>query len=179
MASEAPARREQPGEKAAETQSAASVRGRALEQALVRAGKIALTPASKVIRLWRRSIQARVVIGTLALSAILSILAGWILLSRVADGLLESKRQAAISQTAAGVDTAQSAIDSADISNQLDTGAVLNTIIELLSPRDSSRDDYFIAITGPTTVADPLSLGGARGAGNIDLGATLPDDLVE
>jgi two-component system, OmpR family, sensor histidine kinase MtrB len=153
--------------------------GRSVERALARAGHIALAPANKLIELWRRSIQARVVIGTLALSAVLSMLAGWILLSRVADGLLESKRQAAISQTAAGVDTAQSAIDSADISNQLDTGAVLNTVIELLSPRDSSRDDYFIAITGPTTSSDPLSLGGARGAGNIDLGHTLPADLVE
>src|SRR5205085_2579529 len=65
------------------------------------------------------------------------------------------------------------------ISNQLDTGAVLNTVIELLSPRDSSRDDYFITITGPTNSSDPLDFGGARGAGNIDLGSTLPDDLVE
>jgi two-component system sensor histidine kinase MtrB len=154
-------------------------RGRSLERALARAGSIAISPVSRLIRLWRRSIQARVVIGTLALSAVLSILAGWILLSRVADGLLESKRQAAISQTAAGVDTAQSAIDSADIANQLDTGAVLNTVIELLSPRDSSRDDYVVAITGPSTSADPLSLGGARGAGNVDLATTLPTDLVE
>jgi two-component system sensor histidine kinase MtrB len=137
-----------------------------------------LAPVRRIVRLWRRSIQARVVIGTLALSAVLSILAGWVLLSQVADGLLDSKRQAAISQTAAGVDTAQSAVDSADIANQLDTGAVLNTVIELLSPRDSSRDDYFVAITGPSTSGDPVTLGGARGAGSIDLSSTLPADLV-
>ena len=70
-------------------------------------------PFGGVVHLWRRSIQARVVIGTLALSAILSILAGWVLLSRVSDGLLESKRQAAISQAAAGTETAQSTLDGA------------------------------------------------------------------
>jgi two-component system, OmpR family, sensor histidine kinase MtrB len=200
MASEAASRPTQPDKEGADTVSTrregvdpVSTRGEGVdtvstrrrqagrvEQVVVRAGSIALAPISKLIRLWRRSIQARVVIGTLALSAVLSILAGWILLSRVADGLLESKRQAAISQTAAGVDTAQSAIDGADITNALDVGSVLNNAIELLSPRDPSRDDYFVAITGPSTGTDsPASLGGARGAGEIELDRTLPADLVE
>jgi two-component system sensor histidine kinase MtrB len=179
MSSEAAARPTSSGQQEADPPTGDPRSGRSLDHVLTRAGSIALAPARRVIRLWRRSIQARVVIGTLALSAVLSILAGWILLSRVADGLLESKRQAAISQTAAGVDTAQSAIDSADIANQLDTGAVLNTVIELLSPRDSSRDDYFVAITGPSSSADPSSLAGARGAGAVDLSRTLPTDLVE
>jgi two-component system sensor histidine kinase MtrB len=180
MASEAAAPPTQSDPTGAGKPPAGPGRGRSIEQALVRVGSIALTPVSKIVRLWQRSIQARVVIGTLTLSAILSILAGWILLSRVADGLLESKRQAAISQTAAGVDTAQSSIDGADITNALDAGAVLNNVIELLSPRDASRDDYFVAITGPSTPGgDPRSLGGARGAGAIELDSTLPADLVE
>jgi two-component system sensor histidine kinase MtrB len=180
MASEATSRPAPPGENDVDTTSPQRRSGGSVEQALMRAGSIALTPVSKLIRLWRRSIQARVVLGTLALSAVLSILAGWILLSRVADGLLESKRQAAISQTAAGVDTAQSAIDGADITNALDVGPVLNNAIELLSPRDPSRDDYFVAITGPSTATGGSpSLGGARGAGEIELDSTLPSDLVE
>jgi two-component system sensor histidine kinase MtrB len=180
MASEAAARPTQSDERGAGEPPTDPSRGRSVEQALIRAGSIALTPVSKLIRLWQRSIQARVVIGTLTLSAVLSMLAGWILLSRVADGLLESKRQAAISQTAAGVDTAQSSIDGADITNALDAGSVLNNVIELLSPRDASRDDYFVAITGPSSPSgDPRSLGGARGAGAIELGTTLPADLVE
>src|SRR5262245_17956723 len=76
-------------------------------------GGIVLRPLWALVHLWRRSIQARVVIGTLALSAVLSLLAGWVLLIRVTDGLLENKRQAAISQTIAGVDSAQSTIDGA------------------------------------------------------------------
>jgi two-component system, OmpR family, sensor histidine kinase MtrB len=178
MSSEAAAQPKQPDQRNADKKSDASRSGRQLEHALARVGTIALTPASKLIRLWRRSIQARVVIGTLALSAVLSMLAGWILLSRVADGLLESKRQAAISQTAAGVESAQSAIDSADISNDLDAGSVLNTEVELLSPRDPTRDDYFVAITGPSTPESSQSLGGARGAGEVELANTLPPDLV-
>jgi two-component system, OmpR family, sensor histidine kinase MtrB len=180
MASEAAARPTQPDERNPEEPPRRPRSGRSFELALTRAAMIVLAPASKVIRLWRRSIQARVVIGTLALSAVLSMLAGWILLSRVADGLLESKRQAAISQTAAGVDTAQASIDGADISNTLDVGAVLNIVIELLSPRDSSRDDYFVVVTGPSTPGEsPQNLNGARGAGEIQLDSTLPADLVE
>src|SRR4051812_16545951 len=108
--------------------------GRSAEHALARAVHIVFAPIEKLIDLWRRSIQARVVIGTLALSAVLSMLAGWILLSRVADGLLESKRQAAISQTAAGRDTAPSAIVNADISNPLHPRAGLKTSIHELPP---------------------------------------------
>src|SRR5215204_4001 len=78
--------------------------GLAVDRGFTRLAGLAMRPFGGVLQLWRRSIQARVVIGTLALSAILSILAGWVLLSRVSDGLLESKRQAAISQTVAGVD---------------------------------------------------------------------------
>ncbi len=39
-----------------------------------------LVPFRKVLELWRRSIQARVVIGTLTLSAVLALLAGWVML---------------------------------------------------------------------------------------------------
>ena len=67
-----------------------------------------LTPLSQLVDLWRRSIQARVVIGTLLLSTVLMVLAGWVMLRQVADGVLDSKRQAALTQAAAGIDTAQS-----------------------------------------------------------------------
>lgn len=154
--------------------------GLAVDRGVVRAASALLTPFQGVVHLWRRSIQARVVIGTLALSAILSILAGWVLMSRVSDGLLESKRQTAIAQTVAGVDTAQSTIDGAEITNLVDVGRVLTGLIEVLSPSNTARDDYFVAITGPSTLgATATSPGGLRGPSDIDLAATLPDSLVD
>src|SRR5215510_8636268 len=68
-------------------------------------------PFREFARLWRRSIQARVVIGTLALSAVLAILAGWVMLSRITDGVVDSREQTALSQAAAGAETAQSSLD--------------------------------------------------------------------
>lgn len=135
-------------------------------------------PFQSLASLWRRSIQARVVIGTLALSALISVLAGWVLMSRVSDGLLESKRQAAIAQTVAGVDTAQSTLDGAEVTNALDVGRVLTGTIELLSPGNTASDDYFVAITGPTGAGDgDPTAGGVRGPREVDVGATLPADL--
>ena len=56
MASEAASRPAEPEQRAADTPSAQRSAGRSIEQALMRAGSIALTPVSKLIRLWRRSI---------------------------------------------------------------------------------------------------------------------------
>jgi two-component system sensor histidine kinase MtrB len=154
--------------------------GLAIDRAVVTAAGAVLKPFSGVIHLWRRSIQARVVIGTLTLSAILSLLAGWMLLSRVADGLLESKRQAAIAQTVAGADTAQSTIDGAEITNSLDVGRVLNGLIEVLSPGNTAREDYFVLITGPSNqgTAPSSTVVAVRGAQDIEPDGTLPSDLL-
>lgn len=136
-------------------------------------------PFGGVVHLWRRSIQARVVLGTLALSAILSIMAGWVLLSRVADGLLESKQQAAISQASAGAETAQAAVNGAEIVNFLDVGRVLSTLLETLSPR-TDRDNYYVVFAGPSGPdTQPIIDGGTIDSSGISLVDTLPPDLVE
>ena len=43
---------------------------------------------------WRRSIQARIVTGTLLMSTVVLILVGWVMMSQVTDGVLESRRPA-------------------------------------------------------------------------------------
>jgi len=135
-------------------------------------------PVRRTASLWRRSIQARVVIGTLALSALLSILAGWVMLTRVADGLVESREQSALSQAVAGAETAQSTLEAKEIGDPFDVGPALNELIDLLSPRDADRDDYYVLINGPRNPFDEsASDGGSRGAPQITV-SSLPDDLV-
>ncbi|MGH3507533.1 MAG: MtrAB system histidine kinase MtrB [Nocardioidaceae bacterium] len=137
-----------------------------------------LTPLSRLVDLWRRSIQARVVIGTLLLSTVLTVLAGWILLRQVADGVLDSKRQAALTQAAAGIDTAQSELDAADVSNFFDAGSLLNQLIDVLAPRDDTRDDYSILIAGPYDATDGTSVtGGIKASETVDP-RTIPEDLA-
>jgi two-component system sensor histidine kinase MtrB len=111
-------------------------------------------PVLELVHLWRRSIQARVVIGTLALSAALAILAGWVLMNRVTDGLLDSKKQSALSLAAAGIDAAQAKLTAApEVGNVLDLGSVVPELTHALSPSDAARDDYGVVIIGPS---DPL-----------------------
>ncbi|MBA3309721.1 MAG: HAMP domain-containing histidine kinase [Nocardioidaceae bacterium] len=138
-------------------------------------------PLRKLVYLWRRSIQARVVIGTLTLSAVLAVLAGWVLLRQVTDGLLDSKQQSALTQAAAGVDTAQSRLNaSPEVGDFSDVGSTLNQLIEVLAPRDEVRDDYLVVVIGPF---DPFSdnpvTGGSR-ASNDELDpASIPANLME
>jgi two-component system, OmpR family, sensor histidine kinase MtrB len=132
---------------------------RTTRQRVVEAGLILLrgiaAPFVELVNVWRRSIQARVVIGTLALSAVLAILAGWVLMSRVTEGLLDSKKQSALSLAAAGFDAAQAKLAAApEVGNVLDLGSVVPELTHALSPSDTARDDYGVVIIGPS---DPLA----------------------
>ena len=139
-------------------------------------------PLQTMVRLWRRSIQARVVLGTLTLSAVLAILAGWVMLSRVTDGVVESREQAAESQAAAGIETARSTLEALEITDVIDVGPELNRLLDNLSTGDSNDDDYFVVISGPVSNASALDVEGGLRDGNtgpeVDLRASLPSDLV-
>lgn len=139
-----------------------------------------LTPGRELVHLWRRSIQARVVIGTLTLSAVLAILAGVILMRQVAEGLLDSKEQSALTQASAGVDTAQATLDSPAAGNVLDVGPVLNELMQRLSPTTEAADDYYIVILGPIDPFSPLtrSVGIRASSVDIDERSVVPSGLI-
>jgi two-component system, OmpR family, sensor histidine kinase MtrB len=125
-------------------------------------------PFGELVHVWRRSIQARVVIGTLALSAVLAILAGWVLMSRVTEGLLDSKKQSALSLAAAGFDAAQAKLAAApEVGNVLDLGSVVPELTHALSPSDTARDDYGVVIIGPSDPLAPQSQEGVLTSGEV------------
>ncbi len=156
-----------PGDVLAEPATAAGRGNRVLS----RIGRVLGAPLIELVHLWRRSIQARVVIGTLALSAALAILAGWVLMSRVTDGLLDSKKQSALSLAAAGIDTAQAKLTAApEVGNVLDLRTVVPELTHTLSPSASAGDDYGIVIIGPS---DPLAAG--HDGGVLTSGESSPD----
>lgn len=139
-----------------------------------------LAPLRSPLQLWRRSIQARVVIGTLTLSTVLALLAGWVMLRQITDGVLDSKREAALSQAAAGFAAAQSRLDSAPDIDPLDVGAVLNPLLDLLAPRSEAVDDYGIVALGPASLTGSAAEGGLLEAGlQFDAEASIPQDLLE
>jgi len=66
--------------------------------------KLGLDRAATVIRQrWRSSLYLRVVATTLSLSLIVVVVLGQILVSRIANGLLESKQSASLIEARAGL----------------------------------------------------------------------------
>lgn len=147
---------------------------------LVRLLRTLAAPALDLAWLWRRSIQARVVIGTLTLSTALALLAGWVLMNRVTDGLLDSKRQSALTLAAAGAETAQAKLTAApEVGNVLDLGTVVPELTHALSPSDSARDDYGIVIIGPSDPFRPDDDEGVVTSGQASPNrASIPADLL-
>ncbi|MEJ7706692.1 MAG: MtrAB system histidine kinase MtrB [Nocardioidaceae bacterium] len=142
--------------------------------------KLLYSPVSGVAHLWRRSIQARVVIGTLTLSTVLALLAGWVMLRQVTDGVLDSKSQAALSQAAAGFAAAQARLDSAPDSDFFEIGSLLNPLLDVLAPRADAADDYGVVIAGPSSLTEAADEGGVFTAGlELDAAASIPQDLLE
>lgn len=64
--------------------------------------------------IWRRSIQARIVTGTLLMSTVVLILVGWVMMSQVTDGVLESRRESAQAEAAAQLASLTATINAAD-----------------------------------------------------------------
>jgi two-component system sensor histidine kinase MtrB len=138
------------------------------------------TPIRELAGLWRRSIQARVVIGTVVLSTVLTMLAGFILLRQVTNGLLDSKEQASIAQARSGAVTAQSKLDGAEITDTFDVAPLLKGLVETLAPRDEARDDFSVVIIGPLSSADgaPSATGGSLFSGDIVPDESIPAGLM-
>ena len=155
-----------------------SAAARRLRGALAHVGWAA-APWRALRSAWRRSIQARVVLGTLLLSTVVVALVGWTLMGQVTSGLVDSKRAAALSEAASGFDTAQDQLDAAD-PNDFDAGALLLDLFETLSSRGEASGLYEVLLTGP--VGAPAGSVGPSGSISLvgdRLDPIIPDDLEQ
>ncbi|MGH3468498.1 MAG: HAMP domain-containing protein, partial [Thermocrispum sp.] len=126
-----------------------------------------LAPLRALAQLWRRSLQARVVMLTLLLCTLVVALVGWMLLRQVSDGLVESKRDASLQDATQGFADAQGFVDSTDPAN-LDANQVLTDLFQRLNDPGAASGQYRVVLTGPigqwrSRPTDPES---------------IPDDLV-
>ena len=78
--------------------------------------------------MWRRSIQVRIVAGTLLMSAVVVFLIGWVMMNQVTEGVLQSRREGARAEAAAQIHYTQSQLDAADSPTGLDTAALINRL---------------------------------------------------
>jgi two-component system sensor histidine kinase MtrB len=117
---------------------------------------VSANPVAAVVRLWRRSIQARVVIGTVVLSAIVVSLVGWTLSRQITDGLVRDRVDVAVAEAGRSTADVQSALSAA--SPDFDTATQLPTLVSGIVARGSVRG-YDVVLVGP------LETGGTSPAG--------------
>jgi two-component system sensor histidine kinase MtrB len=127
---------------------------------------------------WLRSIQARVVIGTLVLSAIVITLVGWMLTRQVADGLTDSKREQSISEARAGIQVAQAQLDAQPVTDPIGEAEVLSQQVRSLAGQGGTSRNYQVLVTGPIVPGFTADTGAIHATGNVSK-ASLPSDLVE
>lgn len=89
---------------------------------------------------WRRSMQLRVVVSTLALSAAVVLVLGMVLQTQITNRLLENKRRAAIAQVDASVPVLERELTAVD-PNSDDIGESLEAALNRLTRTASAQSD--------------------------------------
>ena len=101
----------------------------------------------RAVTVWRRSIQARVVISTLLLSAVVVSLVGWVLIQQITSGLLKSKTDSSVAEAARATADAQTRLSAAD-GNDFDSATQITQLVSTLVSRGTVQG-YEIVLRGP------------------------------
>ena len=135
-------------------------------------------PIRRAVTVWRRSIQARVVISTLLLSAFVVTLVGWVLLSQITDGLVDNKTESSVAEADRGIIEAQERLSAAS-STDFDSSAQLGQLVEILVSRGDVQG-FEVLLAGPIagTSAGLATGSGTRGTPGLDI-SSVPVPLQE
>ena len=128
------------------------------------------------LTVWRRSIQARVVVSTVVLTAIVISVVGWFLLRQTRDGLVDNRVDIVTADAARETTEARDKL-AAVVGTDDDTSRQLEQLIGPIILRGESRG-FSVVLAGP--VGDKptdLTTGGTRYSPGLDLDS-VPDQLV-
>lgn len=125
------------------------------------------------LTLWRRSIQARVVLSTVVLSALVLIGVGWFLLQQTRDGLLDHRVSAVVAEANEETRSARLALEGA-LGTDLDASTQRTELVNPIIERGAVRG-FSVALMKP----GPEQNGGTSiFSPGLDL-ASIPDSLRE
>lgn len=125
-------------------------------------------------RIWRRSIQARVVISTVLLSAVVVGLVGWVLQQQITDGLVQSRADAAIAETNRAARDAEERLRAAS-SRDLDASTLLTQLVSAVVLRGDAQG-YAVVVAGP--ISDSGGRGGLSTSSAVT-STSVPTRLVD
>ena len=126
-----------------------------------------VAPLRRAATFWQRSIQARVVVSTLVLSAVVVTLVGWVLMRQITDGLVAGKTNTSVAEATRGAYDAQSRLEGAP-GTEFDSTAQLGQLVAGIVARGDVQG-YAVVLDGPVDgpVAGPAS-GGEDGSMSAD-----------
>ena len=126
-----------------------------------------------LVTLWRRSLLLRVTVTTLILSIVVMTVLGFLLLSRVTTGLLDSAERTAVTEASAGLADAQRiSAAAASGTSAASPASIVDTIVASLAARAGSPPQYdVLMLAGETEGTAP-----ERGT-NLVSDASVPADL--
>jgi two-component system sensor histidine kinase MtrB len=124
---------------------------------------------------WRRSIQARVVVSTVLLSAVVVTAVGWFLLRQVEQGLLDRRLDAVLTEVANENDQAGLRLEAV---SGTDTNATQQAK-ELVEAIDASGQvrGFTVVMTRKAEPGTPLADRGTEGTQDLDL-TSVPSSLI-
>ena len=126
---------------------------------------------------WRRSIQARVVLSTVVLSALVFGAVGWFLLQQTRDGLLDGRVKAVLAEAATESVDAEERLAGVP-GTEFDPARQKSQLVQPIIERGLTRG-FSVILTGPTGPNLPdLASGGTIASADVELGS-VPSDLEE
>ena len=117
---------------------------------------------------WRRSIQFRVVMSTVLLSAVIVTLVGWTLSRQITEGLVKDRVDKAVAEATRSSEDVQSSLSAA--SSDFDANAQLPALMSDVGSRGAVRG-YDVVLIGP--LADPPTDGTVDGGEYLTPGLQL------
>ncbi len=133
-----------------------------------------MTGDLRPVRLWRTSLALRIVTTTLVLSLGVIWLLGSALLSRVTDGLLETKINSSLVSAAAIADQAQSRLSAADLSDMKGIPTLVDQVIAYLATSGTTPGQSDLVLLRTPDAPTDLSL---ERTSNLVDAASVPRDL--
>ena len=131
-------------------------------------------PTRRALTFWRRSIQARVVVSTVLLSAVVFSVVAWFLVQQVRDGLLENRVEAVVAEASRGNQAATELLNSA-VGTDTDVDAQRQQLAAAVIQRGETRG-FSAVLFGPTDSGSRIEDGGATFTPGLDT-QSVPEDL--
>ena len=134
-----------------------------------------MVPVLALARSWRRSVQARVVLTTVALSALVVALLGVALMHQISDGLVDARVSRSLDTASRSTADVQSELSAA--SSDLDLDTKLPALLARVVSRGQGQG-FQVVLVGPLPTAGRAGEQGQRFTPGLDP-ASVPQDLRE